>query len=53
MDLDLQDFKSRTSTGSSIELEKVGIRIAEKLPDLPIMQNRSKSRVGDPRKTEK
>ena len=53
MDLDLQVLKSRTSTGSSIELEKVGIRIPEKLPDLPIMQNRLKSRVGGPLKIEK
>ena len=53
MDLDLQVSKSRISIGSSIELEKVGIRIAEKLPDLPMMQNRSKGRVGDPRKIEK
>ena len=49
----MQVLKIRTSTGSSIELEKVGIRIPEKLPDLPRMQHRLKSRVGGPSKIEK
>ena len=51
--MDLQVLKSRTSTGSGIELEKVGIEIADIPPDLAMMQNRVKSRVGGLLKIEK
>ena len=46
-------LNSRTSTGSSTQLEKVGFQSPEKLPRPLVMQNRLKSRVGDYQKIEK